>query len=124
MKTATEVTSRTFHRRSSCFMQRTLQDRVASRYSVSYMLGRTYEGQNCSVAKALELVGERWTVLILREVFFGHRRFDEIADDLGIARNVLTQRLQRLVEHGVLDRVAYQERPERFEYRLTEKGLD
>jgi len=88
------------------------------------MLGRTYEGQNCSVAKTLELVGERWTVLILRDVFLGRRRFDEMADNLKIARNVLTQRLQRLVEEGVLEKVAYQERPERFEYRLTDKGLD
>jgi DNA-binding HxlR family transcriptional regulator len=88
------------------------------------MLGRTYEGQNCSVAKTLEIVGERWTVLILREIYFGRRRFDEIASDLGIARNVLTQRLQRLQDEGVLTKVAYQERPERFEYRLTEKGLD
>ena len=88
------------------------------------MLGRTYDGQNCSVAKTLELVGERWTVLILREIYFGHRRFDEIADGLGIARNVLTQRLQRLVEDQVLDKVAYQTRPQRFEYRLTAKGLD
>jgi DNA-binding HxlR family transcriptional regulator len=88
------------------------------------MLGRTYEGQNCSVAKTLELVGERWTVLILREVFFGRRRFDEMALNLGIARNVLTQRLQRLTDEGVLERAAYQDRPQRFEYRLTEKGLD
>src|SRR3954449_2034397 len=88
------------------------------------MLGRTYEGQNCSVAKTLELVGERWTVLILREVFFGRRRFDEMADNLKIARNVLTQRLQRLVEEGVLEKVAYQTRPRRCEYRLTDKGLD
>jgi DNA-binding HxlR family transcriptional regulator len=88
------------------------------------MLGRTYEGQNCSVAKTLELVGERWTVLILREIYFGRRRFDEMAAGLGIARNVLTQRLQRLQDEGVLTKVAYQERPERFEYRLTEKGLD
>lgn len=106
-------------------MQRTLHTRVASRYPpVTRMLGRTYENQNCSVAKTLELVGERWTVLILREVYFGHRRFDEIADGLGIARNVLTQRLQRLVEDDVLSKVAYQERPVRFEYRLTDKGLD
>ena len=63
-------------------------------------------------------------MLILREVFFGRRRFDEMADGLGIARNVLTARLQRLVEEDVLTKVAYQERPERFEYRLTEKGLD
>src|SRR3954449_11936181 len=123
MKTATAVTSKTFQRRSSCFMQRTLHERVASRYAL-LMLGRTYEGQNCSVAKTLEIVGERWTVLILREIYFGHRRFDEMAQNLGIARNVLTQRLQRLIDQEVLEKVAYQQRPERFEYRLTEKGLD
>jgi DNA-binding HxlR family transcriptional regulator len=88
------------------------------------VLGRTYEGQNCSVAKSLELVGERWTMLVVREVFLGNRRFDEMASRLGIARNVLTARLSRLVEEGVLERVRYQERPERFEYRLTEKGID
>ena len=88
------------------------------------MLGRTYEGQNCSIAKTLEIVGERWTVLILREVFLGRRRFDEMAQNLSIARNVLTQRLQRLIDEGVLEKTAYQERPQRFEYRLTEKGLD
>src|SRR3954447_2616157 len=97
MKTATAVTSRTFQRRSSCFMQLTLHDRVASRYAL-LMLGRTYEGQNCSVAKTLEIVGERWTVLVLREIFLGRRRFDEMAQNLGIARNVLTQRLQRLID--------------------------
>jgi DNA-binding HxlR family transcriptional regulator len=88
------------------------------------MLGRTYDGQNCSVAKTLEIVGERWTVLILREIFFGRRRFDEMAQNLAIARNVLTQRLQRLTDEGVVEKVAYQQRPQRFEYRLTEKGLD
>jgi DNA-binding HxlR family transcriptional regulator len=88
------------------------------------VLGRTYEGQNCSVAKSLELIGERWTMLVVREVFLGNRRFDEMAARLGIARNVLTSRLQRLVEEGVLEKVRYQERPERFEYRLTEKGID
>ena len=88
------------------------------------MLGRTYEGQNCSVAKSLELIGERWTMLVVREVFLGHRRFDEIAARLNIARNVLTTRLARLVDEGVLEKVRYQERPERFEYRLTEKGID
>ena len=88
------------------------------------MLGRTYEGQNCSVAKSLELIGERWTMLVVREVFLGNRRFDEMAARLGIARNVLTNRLTRLVDEGVLEKVRYQERPERFEYRLTEKGID
>ena len=88
------------------------------------MFGRTYDGQNCSIAKSLELVGERWTMLIVREVFLGNRRFDEIATRLDIARNVLTARLNRLVDEGVLTKVRYQERPERFEYRLTEKGID
>src|SRR5262245_58275152 len=98
MKTATPVTSSTFQRRSSCFMQRTLHDSVASRYAPKYMLGRTYDGQNCSMAKSLELIGERWTMLIVREVFLGNRRFDTIAARLDIARNVLTARLTRLVE--------------------------
>ena len=88
------------------------------------MLGRTYDGQNCSIAKSLELIGERWTMLIVREVFLGNRRFDTMASRLDIARNVLTARLSRLVEEGVLTKVRYQERPERFEYRLTEKGID
>ena len=88
------------------------------------MLGRTYEGQNCSVAKTLELIGERWTVLILREIYFGRRRFDEMAAGLGIARNVLTQRLQRLSRGGRAHEGRLPGAPERFEYRLTEKGLD
>ena len=88
------------------------------------MLGKTYSGQNCSVAGALELVGERWTLLILREAFLGTRRFDEFQGTLGIARNVLQSRLERLVDEGVLRRERYQERPERFEYKLTPKGLD
>src|SRR3954453_6594365 len=88
------------------------------------MLGRTYEGQVCSVARTLEIVGERWTLLIVRDAFFGVRRFDDFQRSLGVARNVLQGRLERLVEEGILERVRYQERPERFEYRLTEKGID
>ena len=88
------------------------------------MLKRSYEGQNCSIASALELVGERWTLLIVRDVFLGLRRFDEFQENLGIARNVLTDRLNRLVDEGILERVRYSERPERFEYRLTKKGRD
>ena len=87
------------------------------------MLGSTYDSQTCSVARALEIVGERWTLLILRDVFLGVRRFEDIQRDLGVARNVLTGRLQALVDHGVLERHPYQERPVRHEYRLTEKGL-
>jgi DNA-binding HxlR family transcriptional regulator len=88
------------------------------------VLGRDYEGQNCSIARALEVVGERWTLLIVRDVFLGRRRFDQLHESLGIARNVLTDRLNRLVEEGILERVAYSERPARFEYRLTAKGRE
>jgi DNA-binding HxlR family transcriptional regulator len=87
------------------------------------MLGRLYDDQTCSVARSLEVVGERWTLLVLRDAFLGVRRFDDFQRSLGVARNVLTARLGRLVDEGVLERVAYQERPRRYEYRLTEKGL-
>jgi DNA-binding HxlR family transcriptional regulator len=88
------------------------------------MLNREYRDQNCSVARALEIVGERWTLLIVRDAFLGRRRFDEFQESLGIARNVLTDRLSRLVEEGILERVRYSERPERHEYHLTPKGRD
>jgi DNA-binding HxlR family transcriptional regulator len=88
------------------------------------MLKRDYEGQNCSVARALEIVGERWTLLIVRDVFLGLRRFEQLQQSLGIARNVLSDRLNRLVEEGILERVSYSERPVRHEYRLTQKGHD
>ena len=87
------------------------------------MLGRLYDDQVCSIARALEVVGERWTLLVLRDAFSGVRRFEDFQRSLGIARNVLAARLGRLVDEGVLERVPYQSRPERFEYRLTEKGL-
>jgi len=88
------------------------------------MLKRDYDGQNCSIARALEVVGERWTLLIVRDAFLGLRRFDHFQESLGIARNVLTDRLNRLVEEGILERVRYTERPERYEYQLTRKGRD
>jgi DNA-binding HxlR family transcriptional regulator len=88
------------------------------------MLGNDYKTQTCSIAGALEVVGERWSLLIVRNVFLGLRRFDQIQANLGIARNVLQSRLEKLVEQGVLERTPYQERPPRYEYRLTEKGLD
>jgi DNA-binding HxlR family transcriptional regulator len=88
------------------------------------VLKRDYEGQNCSIARALEVVGERWTLLIVRDVFLGKHRFDQLQESLGIARNVLTDRLNRLVDEGILERVRYTERPDRFEYRLTSKGRD
>jgi DNA-binding HxlR family transcriptional regulator len=86
------------------------------------VLGRTYDDQVCSLARALEVVGERWTLLIVRDALLGLRRFEEFSDSLGLARTVLTDRLGRLVEAGVLERVRYQRRPDRFEYLLTDRG--
>jgi DNA-binding HxlR family transcriptional regulator len=88
------------------------------------VLKRSYEGQNCSIARTLEVVGERWTLLIVRDVFLGLRRFDQLKESLGVARNVLADRLGRLVAEGILERVPYSERPPRFEYRLTAKGRE
>ncbi|MCW3013518.1 MAG: transcriptional regulator [Solirubrobacterales bacterium] len=78
----------------------------------------------CSVARTVEVVGERWTMLILREAFLGVKRFDHIQRDLGIARNILSDRLGKLVDQGILEKRQYSERPARFEYRLTAKGRD
>ncbi len=88
------------------------------------MLGRTYDNQVCSVARALEVLGERWTLLIVRDAMLGLRRFDDLQASLGIARNVLADRLGRLVDAGILDRVPYQDRPARYEYRLTAMGRE
>ncbi len=78
----------------------------------------------CSIETTLEIIGDRWSLLILRDAFRGVRRFTEIQADLGIAKNLLSDRLRKLVEHGVLERVPYQDRPVRYEYRLTAKGAD
>ncbi|HEY5726069.1 MAG TPA: helix-turn-helix domain-containing protein [Methylomirabilota bacterium] len=91
---------------------------------MTLVLPRTYEGQVCSIARALELVGDRWTMLVIREAFMGTRRFDDFQRNLGCARNVLTDRLGRLVEVGILRRTPYQERPRRHEYRLTRQGVE
>jgi DNA-binding HxlR family transcriptional regulator len=88
------------------------------------VLRNDYENQSCSIAGALEVVGERWSLLIVRDILLGLRRFDELQSHLGVARNVLQSRLRRLEEHGVIERVPYQQRPPRHEYLLTEKGLD
>ena len=79
---------------------------------------------NCSVAQCLEVIGEWWSMLIVRDAFLGVRRFDDFQSHLGISRNILTTRLASLVEAGVLVKVPYQERPLRHEYRLTAKGRD
>jgi len=78
----------------------------------------------CSIARTLDVIGDRWTLLILRDAFKCVRRFDDLQRDLGIARNILTDRLQKLVDRGVLSKTPYQARPVRYEYRLTPKGRD
>jgi DNA-binding HxlR family transcriptional regulator len=78
----------------------------------------------CSVARTLSVVGDRWTLLILRDAFLGLRRFEDIQRDLGLTRHLLSERLRKLEEHGIFERVPYQEKPVRYEYRLTEKGID
>jgi DNA-binding HxlR family transcriptional regulator len=88
------------------------------------MLRNDYTDQVCAIAGTLELIGERWTLLIIRDAFLGIRRFEHFQRSLGIARNVLQARLERLVDAGILRRERYQERPERFEYRLTSKGIE
>jgi DNA-binding HxlR family transcriptional regulator len=89
-------------------------------------MGRTadYSHQVCSVAATLEVVGDPWTLLILRDAFAGVSRFEQWQENLGVARNVLAARLKTLVGHGVLERRLYSERPPRFEYVLTPKGRD
>lgn len=88
------------------------------------MRGVRFIDMHCSVARTLDVIGERWTMLVLRDAFHGIRRFDDFQQNLGIARNILADRLQTLVDNGVLRRHPYQERPPRYEYRLTQKGLD
>ena len=78
----------------------------------------------CSVGRALEVVGDHWVPLIVRDLFVGIRRFDDLRRDLDVSRKVLSERLAALQEHGVVERVPYQERPPRHEYVLTEKGRD
>jgi DNA-binding HxlR family transcriptional regulator len=84
----------------------------------------SFKEMHCSVAQCLEIVGEWWSLLIMRDVFMGVSRFDDFQSRLGISRNVLNQRLNHLVDAGVLKRVRYQDHPPRDDYRLTDKGRD
>jgi len=84
----------------------------------------SFSDMNCSVAQTLEIVGEWWSLLIVRDALLGVSRFDEFQQRLGISRNVLNERLTRLVNEGVLEKVPYQEHPPRSEYCLTERGRD
>ena len=78
----------------------------------------------CSVARSVAVIGDRWTLLILRDCFLGVRRFEAFQERLGISRTIIADRLKVLTDEGVLAKVAYQDRPVRHEYRLTDKGLD
>ncbi len=88
------------------------------------MKRRSVAHLQCSVAQSLDIVGEWWTLLVLRNIMLGQRRFEAIQANLGIARNILSDRLGTLVEHELVSRVKYQDAPERFEYRLTPRGRD
>ena len=88
------------------------------------MLGRTYDTQNCSAARTLELVGERWSLLIIRDALFaGATRFNDFLS-LGIATNILKSRLDGFVHAGIMDRRSYSRNPDHYEYLLTDKGRD
>jgi DNA-binding HxlR family transcriptional regulator len=89
-------------------------------------MGRTadYSRQSCSIAATLEVIGDPWTLLVIRDAFRGVRRFEQWQEKLGVARNVLAARLKTLVQHGVLEPRVYSERPLRHEYVLTRKGKD
>lgn len=80
--------------------------------------------RECSIARALDVVGEKWSLLAIREVFLGSFKFNEIQENTGAPKDVLSDRLRKLVNHGLMERALYQEHPPRFEYRLTPTGRD
>ncbi|MEM7282157.1 MAG: helix-turn-helix domain-containing protein [Pseudomonadota bacterium] len=88
------------------------------------MKRKSFANSPCSIARSLDVLGDWWNPLILRESMYGIRRFDDIQAWLGVGRNILTQRLALLVEEGLLEKRMYQTNPERFEYLLTDKGRD
>jgi DNA-binding HxlR family transcriptional regulator len=105
-------------------MKRTLDDSVSKCNYVEVDDVRDFPRDSCAVAGALDYLGDRWTMLVLRESFFGVRRFEQMLRNTGAARNILTNRLGRLVDAEILEKRLYSERPPRYEYRLTEKGVD
>jgi DNA-binding HxlR family transcriptional regulator len=82
-----------------------------------------FDDWDCSVARTVDLLGDWWTPMVVRAAFLGARRFEQFQESLGIPRNVLAERLRTLVEEGILEKRAYHDRPVRYEYRLTEKGV-
>lgn len=100
----------------------------ATRLEGQYHRAPDYEllerNRPCSIARTQMVLGDWWSSMVVREAFYGVRRFDEFRSNLDVSTNILASRLSRLVEHGILDRTPYQSRPVRHEYRLTDKGLD
>jgi DNA-binding HxlR family transcriptional regulator len=92
------------------------------RNSLNSMRWTDLGDSRCSIARALSVVGDRWTLLLLREAFLGAKRFEEFHDNTGAARHLVAARLNQLVDHGLVERVQYHDRPARFEYALTAKG--
>ena len=92
--------------------------------TIRVVLTRDYPNQVCSIARSLEIVGERWTLLILRDAVVGLTRFEEFQENLGIASNVLTNRLKLLCHEGILERLSDEQRPGRPKYVLTDKGRE
>lgn len=90
---------------------------------MGHMRRVSFADMDCGVAQALEIVGEWWTLLIIRDAFFGTTRFEEFHDRLGISRNILSARLETLIEAGVMERATYEEARARCDYVLTEKGM-
>ena len=88
------------------------------------MLRTDFSQMHCSIARTLGVAGEPWSALVIRDIYVGINRFDDIQRDLGISRKVLTDRLRHLTDAGVVERRPYSKRPERYEYALTEKGLE
>ncbi len=88
------------------------------------MKAKSFAGMRCSIAGAMELIGDRWSLLLIRDLLFGLRRYDELRASTGIPDATLAARLKHLLAHGIIERVRYQERPPRDEYRLTPKGRD
>lgn len=88
------------------------------------MKRKSFEGSPCSIARSLDVLGDWWNPLILRECLYGIHRFEELQRWLGVGRNILTRRLKQLVDEGFLEKRLYQETPKRYEYLLTHKGYD
>jgi DNA-binding HxlR family transcriptional regulator len=88
------------------------------------MRSKSFDGMTCSIARALAIVGDRWAILILRDLSLGLRRYEHLRRSTGVTHATLSDRLKQLEEHGLIERRKYQERPDRYEYLLTRRGLD